>query len=201
MTLADRLRPPFARATPRAGPSAAAGTLLYDATLVLGASLLLALSAQVAVPLLPFSPVPITGQTLALFLMAAALGRARAVAATVAYLAEGAAGMPVFAGGAGGAYVLLGPSGGYLAGFLPAAWIVGSLSERGFDRRFGTTALAMLAGNAAVWFAGLAWLARFTGPSRAVALGFTPFFPGDILKIAAAAALLPLAWKVLGRRG
>jgi biotin transport system substrate-specific component len=201
VTLADRLRPSLGR--PASGDSAApsrSAILSYDLPLVLAASGLIALSAQVAIPL-PFSPVPVTAQTLALLLLAAALGRARAAAAALAYVAEGVAGLPVFAGGALGPQVLLGPTGGYLAGFIPAAWLVGALAERGFDRRFGGTALAMLAGNAVVLLIGAGWLARFTGAERAFALGVAPFLVGDLVKTAVAAALLPLAWRATRRLG
>jgi biotin transport system substrate-specific component len=187
VTLVDRLRAP-----------SATRSLTFDVSLVLASSALLALSAQVAVPL-PFSPVPVTAQTLALTLLAAALGRARASAMAFAYLAEGAAGLPVFAGGAAGPHILVGPTGGYLAGFVPAAWLVGALAERGFDRRFWTTALAMFSGNAVVLFFGAAWLASFVGVGRAFLLGVAPFLAGDVVKTVIAAALLPLSWRVLGR--
>lgn len=198
-TLADRLRPSFGR--PPSGAAAARSIYLsFDVPLVIGASGVIALAAQIAVPL-PFSPVPITGQTLALLLLAAALGRARAVAAAVCYLAEGAAGIPVFAGGSGGAHVLIGATGGYLAGFVPAAWLVGLLAERGFDRHFGSTALAMLAGNGIILILGAAWLARFVGPAHVITAGVAPFLVGDIVKAAVAAALLPAAWRSIDRLG
>ncbi len=187
VTLVDRLRAP-----------SASRSLTFDVSLVLASSALLALSAQVAVPL-PFSPVPVTAQTLALTLLAASLGRARATAMAFAYLAEGMAWLPVFAGGAAGPHILIGPTGGYLAGFVPAAWLVGALAERGFDRRFWTTALAMFAGNAVVLFFGAAWLARFVGVERAFALGVAPFLAGDVVKTLIAAVLLPLSWRTLGR--
>ncbi|HEV8128777.1 MAG TPA: biotin transporter BioY [Candidatus Eisenbacteria bacterium] len=186
-TLVDRLRHP-----------ASSRALTFDLPLVLASSGLLALSAQIAVPL-PFSPVPVTAQTLALTLLAAALGRARASAMAFAYLVEGAAGLPVFAGGSAGAHILVGPTGGYLAGFVPAAWLVGALAERGFDRRFWTTALAMFAGNGVVLLFGAAWLARFVGAERALTLGVAPFLVGDVVKTVIAAVLLPLSWRALGR--
>lgn len=186
-TLVDRLRTP-----------ASSRSLTFDVPLVLAASGLLALSAQVAVPL-PFSPVPVTAQTLALTLLAAALGRARASAMAFAYLIEGAAGLPVFAGGTAGAHILVGPTGGYLAAFVPAAWLVGALAERGFDRRFWTTALAMFAGNTLVLFLGAAWLGKFVGSDRAFMLGVAPFLVGDVVKSVIAAVLLPLSWRTLGR--
>ncbi|MGH7680544.1 MAG: biotin transporter BioY [Candidatus Eiseniibacteriota bacterium] len=201
-TLADALSPSFARpraadAAPRAASSAL--KLGYHLALVLLGSALIALSARVAVPL-PFSPVPITGQTFAVLLVGAALGRWRGAAAVMAYLAEGAAGLPVFAGVHTGPAALVGPTGGYLFGFVPAAWFCGALAERGWDRTVPGTIAAMVLGNVVIFAIALPWLARFTGASNVWALGFWPFIPGDIVKIALAAAALPLAWKWVGSR-
>jgi biotin transport system substrate-specific component len=173
---------------------------LHDAAIVLAGSALIALSAQVAIPL-PFSPVPITGQTFGVLLVASLLGRSRGAAAALAYLAEGAAGLPVFAGAAAGPAVLLGPTGGYLLGFVPAAALCGALAERGWDRTGLRTAVSMILGNIVILALGLSWLARFVGAPQVLALGFWPFVPGDIVKIGLAAALLPLGWKALGARG
>ena len=177
-------------------PSSRRLALLYDTTLILGGSLFVALSAQVAIPL-PFSPVPVTAQTLAVLLTGALLGARRGGLCLLAYLIEGAAGLPVFAGGAGGIAHLLGPTGGYLWGFIAAAYVVGLLAERRWDRRMRTTLLAMLFGNAAIYALGLPWLASFVGIDRALLLGLYPFVPGDLLKLALAAVLLPSAWRVL----
>lgn len=177
-----------------------AGALLYDLALIAAGSLLIALSAQVAIRL-PFSPVPVTGQTFGVLFVASILGRARGPAAVLAYLAEGAAGLPVFAGLAAGPAILLGPTGGYLLGFVPAAWLCGALAERGWDRTPLRTTASMILGNIAIFALGLPWLARFVGASNVWALGFWPFLPGDIVKIGLAAALLPLGWKALGARG
>ena len=173
--------------------------LAYDFALVLLGSVLIAASAQVAIPL-PFSPVPVTGQTFAVLAVGAALGRVRGTAAVLAYLAEGASGLPVFAGGAGGPAPLVGPTGGYLIGFVPGAWLCGALAERGWDRRVGSTIAAMLLGNVAIFAFGLPWLARYVGAQHALTLGFWPFLPGDVVKIGLAAAALPLAWKWIGTR-
>jgi biotin transport system substrate-specific component len=186
MTYADILRPSVKRQA-----------LLYDATLILAGSLLIGLSARLAIRL-PFSPVPITGQTLAVLLAGALLGSRRGALSVLAYLGEGVAGLPVFAGGAGGIAHLAGPTGGYLAGFVLAALVVGWLAERGWDRHPGTTALAMLLGSAAIYVPGLPWLAAFVGGERALVLGLYPFLAGDLLKLALAAALLPIGWKVVG---
>ncbi|HYQ96149.1 MAG TPA: biotin transporter BioY, partial [Candidatus Eisenbacteria bacterium] len=115
----------------------------------------------------------------------------------LAYLAEGASGLPVFAGGASGAHVLAGPTGGYLTGFVLGAWICGALAERGWDRRASTTIASMVLGNLAILVPGLLWLPRFVGTSTVLAVGLWPFVPGDIVKIGLAAALLPLGWKCL----
>jgi len=177
-------------------PAAKRQALVYDAALILGGSLLVALSAQIAIPL-PFSPVPITAQTLAVLLTGALLGSRRGALSLLAYLAEGLAGLPVFSAGRAGLDHLRGPTGGYLVGFVVAAYLAGYLAERGWDRRPLTTALAMLAGNVALYLPGLAWLAKFVGPAQAPALGLYPFIVGDLLKIALATALLPAGWKVL----
>ncbi|MBN1826482.1 MAG: biotin transporter BioY [Candidatus Eisenbacteria bacterium] len=170
--------------------------LLARGAAVLGGTLLIALSAQIAIP---FVPVPLTGQTFAVLLVAALLGGRLGAATMIAYLIEGAAGLPVFSGWSGGAARLFGPTGGYLIAFVPAAWIVGSLCERGWDRRFPTAALAMIAGNAVILLGGVAWLSLFTGVARAAAAGLVPFLAGDILKIVLAALALPAGWRLLGR--
>lgn len=196
-TLADVWRPAPADQN-TAGPRARLLSLTYDLALVLAGSALIALSARVAIPL-PFSPVPVTGQTFAVLLVGAALGRWRGAAAVMAYLAEGAAGLPVFAGVHAGPAVLLGPTGGYLLGFVLGAWLCGFLAERGWDRRVGSTIVSMILGNIAIFAVALPWLARYVGGSNVWAMGFWPFIPGDIVKIGLAAAALPLAWKWLGR--
>ena len=196
-TLADIWR--AAPAEPSAaGLRARALSLLFDLALTLVGSALIALSARVAIPL-PFSPVPVTGQTFAVLLVGAALGRWRGAAAVIAYLAEGAAGLPVFAGASGGPAALIGPTGGYLFGFVPGAWLCGLLAERGWDRRVWSTIASMLLGNVAIFAVALPWLARYVGGSNVWSLGFWPFVPGDVVKIGLAAAALPLAWKWLGR--
>ena len=169
------------------------------AQVVMG-SLLVALAAQVTIPL-PFSPVPITGQTFAVLLAAALLGGRGGAAALLLYLAEGAVGLPVFAGGLGGPAVLLGPTAGYLYGFVVAAFVVGRLCERGWDRRFRSAAAAMLLGNAIIYGFGLPWLATFVGVENVLTLGLLPFIPGDLFKLALAALSLPLSWKLLAKNG
>ena len=166
--------------------------------LILGASLFIALLAQVRIPL-PFTPVPITGQTLGVLLVGAALGPWRGAAAVLTYLTEGLLGLPVFAGGGAGLAHLLGPTGGYLVGFVAAAWVAGALAERRLDRRGRTAWLAFLLAEVALYLPGLAWLALYVGPQRALALGLYPFILGDLLKALLAGALLPTAWRWVGR--
>ena len=179
-------------------PSLRRFSLPYDAACVVSGSLLVALSAQVAIPL-PFSPVPITGQTLAALLIGALLGRRLGAVALLLYLAEGAIGLPVFAGGGVGLARLAGPTGGFLVGLVVAAYLVGALAERGWVRRPATTVLAMLFGNVVIYAFGLTWLARFLGAGQVLAAGLLPFIPGDLLKLALAAALLPSGLALLGR--
>ena len=180
LTLADA-------ALPRAG-------VLRDVALILGASLVTAMAARIAVPV-PWSPVPLTGQTFAVLLTGAVLGARRAVLAQALYLIEGAMGLPFFAGGLGGPLVLAGPTGGFLLAFPLAAGVTGLLAERGWDRRFGTTLAAMLLGSAVILVSGLAMLSRFVPADRLLAAGLLPFLPGDVLKAAAAALALPVAWR------
>ena len=188
LTYADLARPVEAR---RAA--------LYDGALVLAGSILIALSAQVAIPL-PFSPVPLTGQTFGVLLVGALLGSRRGLLSVLVYLVEGAAGLPVFAGGLGGFPVLLGPTGGYLLGFAAAAALTGWLAERGWDRRILTTLVAMIAGNLLIYAFGLTRLAAFAGWEAALAAGLLPFLVGDAIKVGLAALLLPQGWRFLGRR-
>lgn len=178
-----------------------------DLVLVLGFGTLVAAFARIAVPL-PFTPVPVTGQTLGVLLAGVLLGGRRGALAMLVYLAEGLAGLPVFAGGTSawspsgaGVPVILGPSAGYLFAFPVAALCAGALAERGWDRRFAWAAAAMAAGQILVYALGAAWLAGYVGAERAVPLGVVPFLVGDALKILLAAAVLPSAWRVLEALG
>lgn len=187
-TVADVLRPSDKRRA-----------VFYDVALIIGGSLFIALSAQVAVPLWP---VPVTGQTFAVLMIAALLGCRRGCCAVLAYITEGAAGLPVFAHARAGFAVLSGPTAGYLAGFIAAACIVGMLAEKGWDRRIGTTILVMVFGNIAIYVFGLLWLCCLMGVKRTVlTAGLYPFILGDLMKIMLAAALLPAGWKFLGYIG
>jgi biotin transport system substrate-specific component len=173
--------------------------LWQEALLILGGSLLVGLMAQVAIPL-PFTPVPVTGQTFAVLLVGALYGSQRGALTVGLYLLEGALGLPVFAGGTSGLGRLLGPTGGYLIGFVAAAWIVGRLCEHGWDRRVPTAALAMLMGNAVIYLCGLPWLALFVGPERSLMAGLWPFIPGDLIKLVLAAVALPAGWRLIRLR-
>ena len=171
-------------------PSNRAYAALYDIILIIAGSLLIGFSAQLKV-LLPFSPVPITGQTFTVLMIGALFGPRRGCLSVIVYITQGLMGLPVFALGVGPA-VLAGPTGGYLLGFIPAAYITGSLAQAGWDRRISKTILAMLLGNAAIYACGLLRLILMMGPTKAVLVaGLYPFILGDILKILLAAAVLP----------
>lgn len=173
--------------------------VLYDLTVVIGGSILLAACARVSFPI-PFSPVPVTGQTFGVLVLGMLLGSWRASAAVGLYLLEGLAGLPVFAAGGGPAY-FAGPTGGYLLAFLPAAWLTGVLAQRGWDRSHTLTVVAMSIGTAVILVGGCAWLTVLHAGDVAavVSLGLTPFLPGSIIKIALAATVLPLGWRWFGR--
>lgn len=172
---------------------------LVDGALVAGFSILLALSAQVAIPL-PFTPVPLTLQTLMVLATGALLGSKRGAATVLAYLAEGVAGFPVFSLGRSGVAHLVGPTGGYLIGFVAAAFLVGALCERGWDRKWLSAVAALFIGDVAIFACGVLWLGVVTGFSQAVVLGALPFAAADVAKIVACAGLLPLGWRAMGSR-
>jgi len=171
-----------------------------DGVLILLFANLTALGAWISIPL-PFSPVPITGQTLMVLLAGAILGSRRGAASQLTYLVEGAAGLPVFAGGTAGVVRIVGPTGGYLIGFIVAAALVGWLYEHGASRRPLMGVGAMLVGNVVIYLLGVIWLTRFVGGDPRVALvqGVLPFIPGDILKSLLAAGVIPSARWTLGR--
>ncbi len=172
---------------------------VYDVLLVIAGSILLALSARVVINL-PFSPVPITGQTFAVLFLGMLYGKARGTATVLTYLGQGLAGLPVFANGLSGVAILASPTVGYLVGFAVAAYVVGWLAERHWDRGVVTTAGAMLTGNLVIYSFGVFWLSRLMGSvPAAITAGVTPFIIGDILKIALATALLPSGWALLRR--
>jgi biotin transport system substrate-specific component len=168
--------------------------LAHNLALIVGATALTAMAAQVEIRL-PWTPVPITGQTFAVLLSGAVLGARRAFLAQALYLGCGAIGMPVFSGGGAGALHLVGPTGGYLIAFPFAAALTGALAARGWDRRFLTMAAAMLLGSAVIFACGLAWLSRFMPAPGLIASGLLPFVPGDIVKTTLAALTFPAIWR------
>lgn len=178
-------------------PSAPALSLLQ----ILAGSALIALAAQIEFRL-PFTPVPITGQTLAVSLVGMTLGARKAGAAVLAYLAEGCSGLPVFSGGAAGFSHLLGPTGGYLVGFVVSAVSAGALCERGWDRSPLRAAAALLLSSLWVLLPGMLVLAAFVGGiGRAFEAGVLPFLPGDLVKCTIAALAVPAVRPLLGRLG
>jgi biotin transport system substrate-specific component len=169
---------------------------------------LTAAAAQVSIPL-PFTPVPFTLQPMVVLLGGAALGARLGMSAQVIYLLAGIAGLPVFAASAvlpQGPLRLLGPTGGFLWSYPVAAFVAGSLAERGFDRRYLTSVAAMTCGLAIVFACGVTWLALFARPAgigfdAALRTGFYPFVPADMFKVLIAAAIMPSLWRLLGRDG
>jgi biotin transport system substrate-specific component len=157
-------------------------TKALDAALILLASWIIAASAQFVITL-PISPVPITGQTLAVLVIGLALGKNLGAAAVGVYIIQGALGLPIFAGGKSGLIVLAGPTGGYLAGFLAAAYVVGILNELRHDKSVIYDGFSLLIGNLIIYIFGLFWLARFVGESLVLQVGLIPFLVGDGLKI------------------
>jgi biotin transport system substrate-specific component len=167
-----------------------------QAGLVIGFSLLTALCAQIVIPL---GPIPITGQTFAVLLTGALLGSRLGAMAMIAYLIEGATGLPFFAGAHGGLAHLMGPTGGYLIAFPAAAFITGAFAEHGWDRKFLSAVTAMAVGSLVIMLSGWLWfsLVMRTSPALTLFNSVIQFIPGDIIKIALAAAALPAGWKLL----
>jgi biotin transport system substrate-specific component len=184
-------------------PSASTSTQRVAA--VLFVAVLTVLASQISVPL-PFTPVPFTFQPMVVLLGGAALGARLGMSSQILYLLLGIAGLPVFAASPvlpQGAARLLGPTAGFLLSYPFAAYVAGYLAERQFDRRYLTSALAMIAGLAIVFTGGTLWLAYAASPapvglSHAVQVAVVPFIPADLVKIAVAAAVLPAAWRFLG---
>lgn len=189
-----------ARPLTLADVAAPRSSALMNVLLVVAASLVTAAAAQVEIRL-PWTPVPITGQSFAVLLSGLVLGSRRAFLAQMLYLSEGVLGLPFFSGGAAGLAHLVGPTGGYLVAFPFAAAFTGFLAERGWDRRPVTMFLAMLAGSTIVFGLGLAQLSRFVPADTLLATGLLPFVPGDLIKSALAAGLFPLVWKLVPRSG
>jgi biotin transport system substrate-specific component len=167
--------------------------------LVIVFSLFIAAAAQFAIHI---GPIPITGQSFAVLLTGALLGSRLGAAAVIAYLIEGALGLPFFAGGGSGIVRFLGPTGGYLVAFPAAAYVTGAFAEYGWDKKYLSAAAAMAIGSAVIFLGGWAWFAVLTNtpPVAAFQIAVLPFLPGDVIKIALAAAVLPTGWTLLKRK-
>lgn len=170
---------------------------LRDVILIVLGALFAAALAQVKIPL-PFTPVPLTGQTFAVLLVGATLGSKRGAASMALYIALGALGLPVFAGGASGIAYLSGATLGYLIGFVMAAYFIGLLAEQGLERSVRTSLIPFLVGTVIIYICGVAWLTILLGSfNKAIAAGLLPFLIGDAIKLIAAALVLPGAWKLV----
>jgi biotin transport system substrate-specific component len=161
-------------------------SFLPDALIVIGSSILIGLFAHISIPL-PFTPVPISMQPHVVLLLAALLGSKRGALATIAFVAQGAIGMPVFAGGKAGILALVGPTGGYILGYIAAAYIVGYLVENLKGKKISSVFFSMATGNFVIYLFGMAWLSTFVGVNKAFVLGVLPFLLGDLFKLVIAA--------------
>jgi len=175
------------------------GARVRDAVLVLAGALLTALLAQIAIAVPP-SPVPVTGQTLAVGLVGATLGARRGTAAMALYVLLGLF-LPVYSDGGSGWHVISGASGGYIVGFVAATFVVGHLAERGADRRALTAFVAFCSAQVIVFAFGLVGLKLAVGGdwSWTVHNGFTIFLVGGVIKALIGAAALPSAWHLVRR--
>ena len=182
------------------------GTLISRSTvatnllLAFGGTGFLAAMAQLAFPI-PGSPVPVTGQTLAVLLIGTAFGSQLGLATTSLYIALGVAGLPFFTQGTHGLSHVTGATGGYLIGMVLASYIAGALAEKKWDRKFSTVIPTMIISNVVIFTCGLLWSQHATLQSWSwtFAHGFTPFIVGEALKITIASTSLPVVWKVIAR--
>jgi biotin transport system substrate-specific component len=174
--------------------------VLTDTLLVIAASLATAAAAQLEIRL-PWTPVPISGQTFAVLLSGTVLGARRAFLAQCLYLLEGASGLPFFSGGAAGVAKLFGPTGGYLIAFPFAAAMTGAFAEHALDRTPLRMFMIMIAGSVVIFGLGLGQLSRFVPGESLLSSGLLPFIPGDLIKAALAAAVFPSVWKLVERFG
>lgn len=168
---------------------------------VLFVAALTAAAAQVSISL-PFGEIPFTFQPVVVLIGGLALGPRLGFMSQVLYLAAGVAGLPVFAASPFlplGIGRLLGPTGGYLLAYPLAAAVVGGLAVRGCDRRYLTSVAAMLAGLAVIFAGGLLWLSSAVGLHAALVAGFYPFVALDLVKVCAAAGIMPGLWRLVGR--
>ena len=174
------------------------GRAALDVLIIVGASVLIAIAAQIAVPV-PYSPVPLTLQPLAVLLVGVTLGSARGAAAAALYLLEGFGGLPVFSMGHGGPMWLAGPTAGYLYSYPFAAWLAGWLSERGWGSTTLRAVVGMLAALGVIYLGGWSWLAALSGTQAAWIAGVKPFILADIVKVAIGASLLPQMQRLIAR--
>jgi biotin transport system substrate-specific component len=174
--------------------------LLVDVLLVVAGAGLVALCAQIEIPL-GFTPVPISGQTFAVLLVGASLGPLLGASSLLLYFCVGLMGAPVYSGGEGGWDIVHGATGGYLVGFIVAAVLTGWLAQRRWDRHFNSAVAAMLSGSVVIYLFGLPWLAKEigTGLEGTLEAGLYPFVIGDLIKLYLAGMLLPGAWKLVKR--
>ena len=186
-----------------ASPTRVRSHLAWRVLLALAGSWLVAALAQIEIHL-PFTPVPITGQTLGVLMVGASLGGGLGAASLGLYLVQGAVGLPFFSGGDSGVEFLRlsAATGGYLWGFVASAAVVGALAERRWDRSIRSSIGEMFLGELVLFAIAIPWLMQALDVSftKALELGFTPFVVGDTIKLLIAAGLLPLAWRVVRTR-
>ena len=173
-----------------------ANTRLRDLLLIFIGVFFVAALAQMKI-LLPFTPIPLTGQTFAVLLVGATLGSKRGVLSMSLYIALGALGLPIFAGGASGLAYLSGATLGYLVGFVVAAYIVGRFAEKGLERNLRTSIIPFAVGTLVIYLFGAGWLSVLFGIENAFQLGVLPFLIGDMIKLILAALALPTVWRLL----
>jgi biotin transport system substrate-specific component len=164
-------------------------SLTVNLVIALSGSLLLSLLARLSIPV-PFSPVPITGQTFGILFLGAVLGSRIGTLSVIMYISEGLMGLPVFAGGTMGFLYLLGPTGGYLIGFIPAVYLVGYFSERNWTIKFTTTLITMLLGTSVIFFFGISWLTVTAGLKMALSVGLYPYLTGAGIKVILATVIV-----------
>jgi biotin transport system substrate-specific component len=174
------------------------GRAALDMLLVIGASAIIAIAAQIAIPI-PFSPVPLTLQPLAVLLVGVTLGSARGAAAAALYLLEGFSGLPVFAQGHGGPIWLAGPTAGYLFSYPFAAFVAGWFSQRGWGSTTLRAVAGMLVALGVIYLGGWSWLSAFIGAKAAWLAGVRPFVLADIVKVAIGASLLPQLQRLIAK--
>ena len=172
--------------------------IIFDVVIIILGSVFVALSSQLAF-YLPFSPIPITGQTFAVLFIGAVLGSRRGGLSLALYVLEGLIGLPVFAGGTGGMAIFFGPTAGYLVGFIPAAILVGYLSEKGYSRNRISMFFVLLLGLTVIYFFGVFRLLSFVEYEKVFIFGIAPFLVGDAIKAVMAMILIPSGWKLIKR--